>query len=173
MSNGAQSLLAELNREAASTRRLLERVPEDRLAWRPHAKAMTLGQLAGHVAAIPGNITKLAGLDGFDAAQANFEPAQPATAADMVSILEKGLADARAFLSGLDDESSSSGWRLSFGEREIFTVSRIDVLRTLLLNHWYHHRGQLAVYLRMLDLPVPAVYGRSADEATFAPLAAV
>ena len=173
MTSGAQSLLAELNREAASTRRLLERVPEDRLAWRPHAKSMTLGQLAGHVAAIPGNITRLAGRDGFDAAEANFEPAQPTSAADLVATLENGLAEARTFLNGLDDESSRSGWRLTFGEREIFTVPRSDVLRTLLLNHWYHHRGQLAVYLRILDVPVPAVYGRSADEATFAPLAAV
>jgi uncharacterized damage-inducible protein DinB len=160
----AKALIAELEQEAAATRRVLERVPADKLAWKPHAKSMTIGQLAQHVAGIPGNISKMAQADGFDVANARREPAQPENAEGLVAKLEESLAGARAFLSGLDEESASAPWRLSQGEREVFTVPRLGMVRTMLLNHWYHHRGQLTVYLRLLDVPVPAVYGRSADE---------
>jgi uncharacterized damage-inducible protein DinB len=146
----AKALIAELEQEAAATRRILERVPADKLAWKPHAKSMTIGQMAHS--------------DGNDAAKARSEPAQPENAGGLVAKLEESLADARAFLSGLDEESVSAPWRLSHGDREIFTVPRLGMVRTMLLNHWYHHRGQLTVYLRLLDVPVPAVYGRSADE---------
>ncbi len=112
-------------------------------------------------------VTKLATLDGLDASAVNFEPPQPESAAELLPTLEAGLDSARAFLSGLDEKSSVSGWRLTDGDREVFTIPRIGVLRTLLLNHWYHHRGQLVVYLRLLDQPVPIVYGRSADESPF------
>jgi uncharacterized damage-inducible protein DinB len=160
----AKALIAELEQEAAATRRILERVPADKLAWKPHAKSMTIGQLAQHVAGIPGHVSRMAQSDGFDAAKARSEPAQPENAGGLVAKLEESLADARAFLSGLDEESVSAPWRLSHGDREIFTVPRLGMVRTMLLNHWYHHRGQLTVYLRLLDVPVPAVYGRSADE---------
>jgi uncharacterized damage-inducible protein DinB len=172
MANAAQALMAELDQEAAATRRVLERVPADRLTWKPHAKSMTLGQLAGHVASIPGGISQIASLDGLDVETVDFEPAQPGSAAELLPMLEENLARARAFLTGLDEASSMSTWRLKHGEEEIFAIPRIAVLRTLLLNHWYHHRGQLVVYLRILDLPVPAVYGRSADENAFAAVAA-
>jgi len=166
----AKALIAELEQEAASTRKLLERVPADKLSWKPHARSMTIGQLAHHVAGIPGYVSKLARSDGFDvAARAGVEPAHPENAAGLLPRLEESLADARAFLSGLDEESASAPWRLSHGEREVFTVPRLGVVRTMMLNHWYHHRGQLTVYLRLLDVPVPAVYGRSADETTLAP----
>ncbi|HEX6899375.1 MAG TPA: DinB family protein [Thermoanaerobaculia bacterium] len=168
MSNLAQALVNELEREARSTRRLLERVPADRLDWQPHPKSMTLGQLALHLASIPGNISRLASLDGFDAAKANFAPASPPDAEVLLATLETSLADARSFLDGLDEEGAAAPWRLSAGEREVFTLPRAEVVRTLMLNHWYHHRGQLAVYLRLLDVPVPVVYGRSADENPFA-----
>jgi uncharacterized damage-inducible protein DinB len=126
---------------------------------------MTIGQLAQHVAGIPGFVSKLAQSDGFDvAARSRTEPAHPESAERLLTQLEESLADARAFLSGLDEESASAPWRLSHGEREVFTVPRLEVVRTMMLNHWYHHRGQLTVYLRLLDVPVPAVYGRSADE---------
>jgi uncharacterized damage-inducible protein DinB len=167
MLNPTQALANELEREAVSTRRLLERVPADRLDWQPHPKAMTLGQLALHLASIPGNISRLAGLDGFDASTANFNPASPPNAEALLPALESSLADAKSFLGGLDEEASAAPWRLSAGEREVFTVPRLEVVRTLMLNHWYHHRGQLCVYLRFLDVPVPAVYGRSADENPF------
>lgn len=82
--------------------------------------------------------------------------------------LESSLAEARSFLDSLDEEAAAAPWRLCAGEREVFTVPRLEVVRTLMLNHWYHHRGQLAVYLRLLDVPVPVIYGRSADENPFA-----
>jgi uncharacterized damage-inducible protein DinB len=163
-----QSLASELEREAASTRRLLERIPAHRLEWQPHPKSMTLGQLAQHLASIPGNITRMARLDGFDAATANFAPPSPESAEALLATLEGSLADAKSFLGELDEEAALAPWRLTFGEREIFTIPRAEVVRTLMLNHWYHHRGQLAVYLRLLDVPVPVIYGRSADENPFA-----
>ena len=168
MPNPTQALANELKREAVSTRRLLERVPADRLDWQPHPKSMTLGQLAFHLASIPGNISRLAQLDGFDASKANFTPANPPSAEALLPALESSLDDALSFLGGLDEEASEAPWRLSAGEREVFTVPRLEVVRTLMLNHWYHHRGQLGVYLRLLDVPVPVVYGRSADENPFA-----
>jgi uncharacterized damage-inducible protein DinB len=168
MSNLAQALTNELEREAGSTRRLLERIPADQLDWQPHPKSMTLGQLALHLASIPGNISRLARLDGFDASTANFAPASPPDAEALLATLESSLADARSFLDGLDEEAAAAPWRLSAGEREVFTLPRAEVVRTLMLNHWYHHRGQLAVYLRLLDVPVPVIYGRSADENPFA-----
>lgn len=160
----AKVLIAELEQEAASTRKLLERVPADKLAWRPHDRSMTIGQLANHVAGIPGHVSKMARSDGFDAAHARPEPEQPENAQGLVAKLEESLSEARAFLSGLDEQSASAPWRLSHGEREVFTVPRLGMVRTMMLNHWYHHRGQLTVYLRLLDVPLPAVYGRSADE---------
>jgi uncharacterized damage-inducible protein DinB len=163
-----QSLANELERETAATRRLLERIPADRLEWQPHPKSMTLGQLAQHLASIPGNISRLARLEGFDASQANFAPPAPESAEALLSTLETSLADAKSFLGELDEEAAVAPWRLTAGEREVFTIPRAEVVRTLMLNHWYHHRGQLAVYLRLLDVPVPVIYGRSADENPFA-----
>jgi uncharacterized damage-inducible protein DinB len=168
MSNASQALVNELEREAVSTRRLLERVPADKLDWQPHPKAMTLGQLAFHLANIPGSISRLASLDRFDASTANFNPADLPNVEALLPALETSLADARAFLGGLDEEASVAPWSLSVGEREMFTIPRLEVVRSLMLNHWYHHRGQLSVYLRFLDVPVPAIYGRSADENPFA-----
>jgi len=164
----AKALIAELEQEAASTRKLLERVPADKLAWRPHERSMTIGQLAQHVAGIPGYVSKLAESDGFDVAtRAGREPAHPESAAGLLTQLEASLADARAFLSGLDEERAAAPWRMSHGDKEVFTVPRLGVVRTMMLNHWYHHRGQLTVYLRLLDVAVPAVYGRSADDNPF------
>src|SRR3954468_20811341 len=167
MPNPTQALANELEREAVSTRRLLERVPADKLDWQPHPKAMTLGQLAFHLANIPGNISRLASLDGFDATPANFNPADTPNAGALLPAVGASLADARAFRGGLDDEASAAPWRLTAGEREVFTVSRLDVVRNLMLNHWYHHRGPPSVSLLFLDVPVPAIYGRSADENPF------
>jgi len=172
MSNPTQAIAAELEREAPATRRILERVPADRLDWQPHPKSMTLGQLAMHIATIPGSISRLASLDGMDTVGRSFKPASPESAAELVPALEASLATAQTFLNGLDETAAAAPWRLSAGPREIFTMPRLEVVRTLMLNHLYHHRGQLAVYLRLLDVPVPAVYGTSADENPFAEAAA-
>ncbi len=161
------SMLNELRQEAVTTRRVLERVPEDKLAWRPHPKSMTLGQLALHVASIPSGITSLAQVDAFDASQANFEPPEAATTQEILAALETGIKNAEDYLSGLDDQTATGNWRLTFKGNEVFTVPRSEMLRSVMLNHWYHHRGQLSVYLRLLDVPVPVIYGRSADENPF------
>ncbi|HET9793188.1 MAG TPA: DinB family protein [Thermoanaerobaculia bacterium] len=167
MSNPAPAFAAELDAESAATRRLLERVPADKLSWKPHPKSMSLGQLAFHVARIPGQMAQMARKDGQDVSGAGEAPS-PASASEILPTLEAGLADAKAFLAGLDESAARTTWRLTAGNREIFAIPRIGMIRSMMLNHWYHHRGQLTVYLRMLDVPLPIVYGRSADENGFA-----
>lgn len=157
-------LAAELQRESAATRRILERVPKDKLDWAPHAKSMTLGQLAIHVASIPGGMARMARGDGFDVSTRQPKPAQPDPATDFVGHLDAGLAEAKEVLSSWTDADANATWRLSHGDREMFAIPKRQMVRTMMLNHWYHHRGQLAVYLRLLDVPIPVIYGRSADE---------
>jgi uncharacterized damage-inducible protein DinB len=164
----AEAMLNELRQEAEITKRLLDRVPADKLEWRPHPKSMSLGQLALHVATIPGDLTRLAQLDQFDAANANFEPAKPESKAILMSALNKGLSEASEYLASSSPDAAGAPWRLTLRGAEVFSMPRAMMLRILLLNHWYHHRGQLSVYLRLLDVPVPAIYGRSADENPFA-----
>jgi predicted dithiol-disulfide oxidoreductase (DUF899 family)/uncharacterized damage-inducible protein DinB len=161
-------VLREFREEVETTRRVLKRVPADKLGWRPHPKSMTMGQLANHVAMIPGRLAKLTQLDGFDASQANFEPPQPASVEEIQATLEESIRDAESVLKATSDDAARASWRLTLGDREIFTKPRIGVMRSIMLNHWYHHRGQLSVYLRLLDIPVPVIYGRSADENPFA-----
>ena len=163
-----EPLLNELRQEAMATRRVLERVPDDRLTWKPHPKSMSLGQLAFHLATIPGNISRLAEHDEFDAAQANFQPPEPKSVEDILAAHDTSLEAAQAFIGGLTPQRAMAPWRFHFRGKDVFTVPRLGVLRTILLNHWYHHRGQLSVYLRLLDVPVPVIYGRSADENPFA-----
>jgi uncharacterized damage-inducible protein DinB len=164
----AQSLSAELKAESAATRRLLERVPEDRFDWRPHPRAMTLGQLAQHVAAIPGSICRLAQLDGLDGKGRSFEPATAESRAALLATLDQSVTEMAAYLDGLTDDVANAPWSMSSGDQVLFTVPRAGMLRTIAFNHLYHHRGQLCTYLRMLDVAVPVVYGRSADESPFA-----
>ncbi len=162
------SLLNEFRDEAAITQRLLERVPADKLAWKPHAKSMTLGQLAWHIATVPGGIARLAQQDSFDVLNGSFVPPQPASLQEILTGYEESVPVAEKFLSELTEEQAQANWRLMKGERELFHQPRIKVVRTIMLNHWYHHRGQLSVYLRLLDVPLPVIYGRSADTDPFA-----
>jgi uncharacterized damage-inducible protein DinB len=129
---------------------------------------MTLGQLALHVATIPGNIANLAQLEEFDASQASFEPPVPRDAQEIRTAFDQSLKTAENTLGKMSDESGSTNWRLTLRGIEIFSKPRFAVLRSLMMNHWYHHRGQLSVYLRLLDIPLPVIYGRSADENPFA-----
>jgi uncharacterized damage-inducible protein DinB len=168
MNSITEAMINELSQEGATTKRLLERVPEGQLSWRPHPKSMTLGQLALHVANIPGDLSRLAQLQEFDASMANFEPPVPASNKQILSALKDSISAATACLRTLTTETACANWRLTMRGKEVFTVPRVGLLRSLLLNHWYHHRGQLSVYLRLLDVPVPAIYGRSADENPFA-----
>ena len=163
-----ESMLNELRQESTTTRRVLERVPADKLSWKPHPKSMSLGQLALHVASIPGNLVGLAQLEEFDASQANFEPPEPESLHQILAALDDGVRLAEDYLAGIDDHSAAENWRLTSRGKEVFTIPRAGLLRTIMLNHWYHHRGQLSVYLRLLEVPVPVIYGRSADENPFA-----
>ena len=162
-----EAMSNELREEAETTRRLLDRVPENELAWRPHPKSMSLGQLALHVATIPGDLTRLAQLEQFDAANANFEPAMPESKATVMRALDKGLSEASEYLASLSPNAAGAPWRLTLRGAEVFSMPRAVMLRSLLLNHWYHHRGQLSVNVRLLDVPIPVIYGRSADENPF------
>jgi uncharacterized damage-inducible protein DinB len=163
-----RALIAELDAETPATRRVLERVPASQFDWRPHPKSMSAGQLAQHVASIPGNIARIAQLDGLDMATRSMEYGSCESRDTLLASLDASVASAREFLASLDDERANAIWRLTFGEREIFALPRLGVMRTMCLNHWYHHRGELVVYLRLLDVAVPVVYGRSADENPFA-----
>jgi uncharacterized damage-inducible protein DinB len=158
----------EIQREAQTTLRLLERIPADRMAWKPHVKSMSLGQLALHVAAIPGALCSMAQADVFDAASVNFEPPAPESAGQILVALEQSIDAAVRYLSNLDAGQAEAPWRLTLHGKEVLTMPRLGLLRSFLFNHWYHHRGQLTVYLRLLDVPLPVVYGRTADENPFA-----
>jgi uncharacterized damage-inducible protein DinB len=168
MSPAATTLITELDAELPITRRVLERVPTDRLAWQPHAKSMTLGQLAEHLARIPGNIAKLAEVDGLDLATRPIAYPSGTSTAAILAAFEESVVAIKAALATMDDPRANAAWRMTFGEREIFAMPRIRVMRVMCLNHMIHHRGELVVYLRLLDVPVPIVYGRSADESPFA-----
>jgi uncharacterized damage-inducible protein DinB len=161
-------LLREFREEAAITKRLLDRVPGDKLTWKPHAKSMSLGQLAGHVASIPGRISKLVQQESFDVLKGSFVPEQPNSVEEILATLDQGVREADQFLQGFDEDNAAATFRLMRGDREIFTQPRAVTVRTIMLNHWYHHRGQLSVYLRLLDVPLPVIYGRSADTDPFA-----
>jgi uncharacterized damage-inducible protein DinB len=162
----AESLLQELEQEARTTRRVLERVPDDRLTWRPHAKARTLGELALHVASVPGGVAQLASTSPAQAPR--FVDPSPSNVGEVMRALDESLARARSIVSGMDDGAMQETWRLVDQDRELLAMPRGALLRALMLNHWYHHRGQLTAYLRELDVPIPSIYGPSADEAAFA-----
>jgi uncharacterized damage-inducible protein DinB len=161
-------LLQELEQEAATTRRLLARVPDDKLTWKPHPKARTLGELALHVAVVPGLVAGFA-CEPSPVQAPNFDgDPKPASAAELVPALDQSIATAKARLGALDDADLTPTWRLMRGDRELVALPRGAFLRSIMLNHWYHHRGQLSAYLRELDVPLPSIYGPSADENPFA-----
>jgi uncharacterized damage-inducible protein DinB len=163
-----QPMLGEIQQEAATTRRVLERVPGDKLSWKPHPKSMSLGQLGLHIANIPGGLSKLAQVDEFDASTATFEQAEAGSVAELLTALDTSVKAAEEYLGGLSETAALGDWRLTVRGNEIMKIPRVAMLRSIMLNHWYHHRGQLSVYLRLLDVPVPVIYGRSADENPFA-----
>jgi uncharacterized damage-inducible protein DinB len=159
-------LLRELEQEAPATRRVLERVPNEHLAWRPHPKARTLGELALHIATVPGAVAELIASPSPAQAPAFVDP-RPASAAELLPALDESLAKARRILTGMDDAAFTETWRLMMADRELFAIPRAALLRSIMLNHWYHHRGQLTVYLRELGVSIPSIYGPSADENPF------
>jgi uncharacterized damage-inducible protein DinB len=162
-----EPMLSEFRQEAVITKRVLDRVPADKLSWQPHPKSMSLGQLALHVASIPGNLAKLTQLDEFDASKANFNPAAPIDVKEIHAIFDESIRAAEDCICNMTEQKARGNWRLLVRGKEAFSQPRTGVLRSIMLNHWYHHRGQLSVYLRLLDIPVPVIYGRSADENPF------
>jgi uncharacterized damage-inducible protein DinB len=159
-------MLAELEQEAETTRRVLERIPQAHLSWKPHPKSMSLGQLALHVATVPGMVAELAALDTIPEPPAFIQP-EAATTSELLPSLTDSVARAKQLLGGFEDSKMRETWHLQSGGKDILTMPRAAVVRAIMLNHWYHHRGQLLVYLRLLDLPVPSVYGPTADENPF------
>jgi len=160
------SILMELDQEGKTTQRILERIPEDKLSWRPHAKSMSLGQLALHIATAQGNIAEMANVDNFQIGP--MIQAEAKSKKEVMDAFSERTAKAKDILAKMDDSRMMSAWMLSKGEKVLMSVPRIGVIRGLILNHLYHHRGQLSVYLRLLDVPVPSIYGPSADENPFA-----
>lgn len=161
----SETLIRELKREADGTRRVLERVPEEKLSWAPHPKSMTLGTLALHVAIIPGALSELASQPVVE--MFSRVPGEARSRQEILDAFEQSLAGATARLQGWSDDDLRADWRLTRDGQTLIRTTRIEMLRAIMLNHWYHHRGQLTVYLRLLDVPVPAVYGASADENPF------
>lgn len=160
----AESFLAEFDQESGTTRKFLERVPEEKLEWKAHEKSMTVGQLALHMAVFPGGVAQLAMLDEFVVPDFNRPNPQPQTVKEILTAMDESLATVRRVLTSATDEQLTAPWKMKRGGMVVLEIPRAAFLRTILLNHWYHHRGQLGVYLRLLGAKVPATYGPSGDE---------
>jgi uncharacterized damage-inducible protein DinB len=159
----AQSMLPEFDHEMANTRKMLERLPEDKLEFKPDPKSMSLGRLAGHVAEMPGWGTVTIGQDELD-----LLPGMTALTAksksQLLDVFDKNVSDSRAALSGASDEHLMKEWKLKVNGNVVMAMPRIAVLRSMVMNHTIHHRAQLGVYYRMNGVPIPGMYGPSADE---------
>jgi uncharacterized damage-inducible protein DinB len=164
------SFIQELEQEAKTTRRVLERVPESHLGWKPHPTSMSMGQLAMHVAMVPGAVAQLS--VPSTCGVPTFTQPVPASASELLPAFEQSIATARSVLANFDDAALGETWRMMNGEQQVMAMPRAALLRSVMLNHWYHHRGQLAVYLRQCGVPVPSIYGPSGDENPFANAAA-
>jgi len=164
----ATGLLQELEQEAVTTRRVLDRVPDGRMSWKPHEKSHSLGQLAMHIAQVPGGVAEFVARPSPVEVPKFPDPPQAQSKAELLRTLDESVAKAKEILTSMDDATSSGTLRLVEDKREIMVLPRAAFLRSIMLNHWYHHRGQLSVYLRLLGEPVPSIYGPSADENPFA-----
>ncbi|MGA2145254.1 MAG: DinB family protein [Bryobacteraceae bacterium] len=163
----SEALLNEFDNETKTTRRVLERVPADKFDWAPHARSMTMGALANHIVDMTGWVPDALEKDFFDlAAQGTSEPA-PDTTEKLLARFDKKVAAARAAIAAAPDDIMMKPWSLKSGEMVFFTLPKAAVLRTFVFNHVVHHRGQLSVYLRLNEIPVPSIYGPSADEQNF------
>jgi uncharacterized damage-inducible protein DinB len=159
-----QAFIAELKHEAASTKRILERVPEGKFDWKPHEKSMTLGRLASHVAELPGFLQSILTMDEVDFAKGDYKPSHANTPESLLGVFQQKLDEVIQTLQNTSDEKMQTNFTLRNGGHVIATVPRMVAVRSMALNHIIHHRGQIAVYLRLLDIPVPGMYGPSADE---------
>jgi uncharacterized damage-inducible protein DinB len=166
----SKTILPEFDHEMANTRKTLERVPDGKFAWKPHEKSMTLGGLATHLANIPSWTAQTFDRDELDIAPPGQPPYRLEEAKSRDALLEafdKNVSSARAALEAATDENWKGKWSLLMTGKTIFTLPRTAVMRGFVMNHMIHHRAQLGVYLRLLDVPVPSIYGPSADEGSF------
>lgn len=160
----ASAFLAELENEAKVARQCLERVPADKFDWTPHEKSMTFGRLAVHVAEMFGWTKMTLTSDVLDFAEADWKAFEPATNEELLAYFDEQIATAKEVLANTSDETFMTDWTMRNGEQVYFTMPKVAVMRTFVMNHIIHHRGQLSVYLRLNDIPVPSIYGPSADE---------
>ena len=161
------ALLPEFEHEMGTTRKTLERVPEDKVDWKPHSSSMAMGRLAGHIAEMTGFVATTFQGDSFDFAPPGSAPHQPTVMSSrkqLLDLFDKNVAEAKAAISRASDEELQKVWTLMNGGKTFFAMPRIAILRSMILNHIIHHRGQLSVYLRMNQVPVPSIYGPSGDE---------
>ena len=158
------AILRELEQEASTTRRVLERVPADKLSWKPHPKSMSLGQLALHVAMSPGYVSAWALDDVHDFGGGGGAPPDPTSVQDILKAHDESVTKTRETLSKIGDEGMRAPWKGVAGGTTMMEMPKAALVRAIVMNHTYHHRGQLSVYLRLLDVPVPSIYGPSADE---------
>jgi uncharacterized damage-inducible protein DinB len=161
-------VLVELEHEAATTRRLLERVPEGKFEWQPHPTSMTLKRLASHVAETPGVFATMLALDGMEVSTFKYTPPEINNLADILALHDKSYESAKHFLSELSDDQALAVWKFTRDGNELWAAPRMSWVRTLMLSHWIHHRGQLSVFLRILEVPIPSIYGPSGDDNPFA-----
>jgi uncharacterized damage-inducible protein DinB len=159
------AILMEIDQEAQTTKRVLDRIPEGKLSWKPHPKAFSLGQLALHIAAAPGNLAAAIAQDSVEVP--NFAQAEAKSRQEVLDTFSKSQESVKGTLSKMDDAKLAAMWSLTKNGKVLMSVPRIGFIRSILMNHMYHHRGQLSVYLRILDVPVPSIYGPSADENPF------
>lgn len=165
-----QALLGEFDHEMANTRKCLERVPEDKFQWKPHPKSGTMIWLAGHLANLPSWVKETFERTELDVAPPGQPPMKqepPKSRQELLELFDRSVASGRAALAKAADDQMMTPWSLLMGGKTMFTLPRVAVLRGFVMNHLIHHRAQLTVYLRMNDVPVPALYGPSADEASF------
>lgn len=163
----SQSMLPEFDQEMEATRRVLERVPDDRFDWKPHERSMTLGALAVHLAYLPGWAVETLERDEMDLDVDGGERPELSTSEEVLARFDESAGSARAAIEGASDERWFSTWTLRNEGTELFSAPKVGVLRSFVLNHIIHHRGQLTVFLRLLDVPVPQTYGPTADEPDF------
>ena len=163
----SDGLLPHYDQEIGRTRRLLESVPEDKFAWSPHDKSMSLGELASHLAAVLAWAPTIIEQDEFDVAppgsEGSYSPTTYETLTDILNAFDKNAGNAREMLAAKSDEEYMAPWSLKKGGEVLFTAPRVGVVQDMLIHHLIHHRGQMSVYLRMCDVPVPQTYGPTAD----------
>ena len=160
----ASAFIAEIQQEAAVARKCLERIPAEKFDWKPHEKSMAFGSLASHVAEMFGWTGATLQHPELDFAKMDYKPLDPASNEDLVEFFDKTVAEAIDVLRNTPDEVFMEPWTLRNGETVYFTLPKVAVMRSMVMNHIIHHRGQLSVYLRLNDIPVPSIYGPSADE---------